>query len=71
LPEAVETVKALLDEAASLFLNGQPETARLTLRNLLNATVGFERLAEAIGKPVKSLIECCRLSATRAWTTWP
>jgi len=47
--------RALLDEAASLFLNGEPETARLTLRDLVNATVGFERLAEATGKPVKSL----------------
>jgi hypothetical protein len=47
--------RALLDEAASLFLNGDPETARLTLRDLVNATVGFERLAEATGKPVKSL----------------
>ena len=34
--------RAVLDEAASLFLNGQPETARLTLRELVNATVGFD-----------------------------
>lgn len=34
--------KALLDEAASLFLNGEPDTARLVLRDLVNATVGFE-----------------------------
>ena len=26
--------KALLDEAATLFLSGEPETARLILRNL-------------------------------------
>lgn len=47
--------RALLDEAASLFLNGEPETARLTLRELVNATVGFERLAAATGRPAKSL----------------
>jgi DNA-binding phage protein len=44
-----------LDEAANLFLNGEPEAARLTLRELVNATVGFERLSAATGKPAKSL----------------
>ena len=34
--------KALLDEAATLFLSGEPETARLILRDLVNATLGFE-----------------------------
>jgi len=38
--------KALLDEAATLFLSGEPETARLILRDLVNATIGFEQLAE-------------------------
>lgn len=47
--------KALLDEAVLLFLNGEPDTARLILRELVNATVGFERLATTTGKPVKSL----------------
>jgi DNA-binding phage protein len=47
--------KALLDEAATLFLNGEPDTARLVLRDLVNATVGFEDLAIETGKPVKSL----------------
>ncbi|MGH7707795.1 MAG: DNA-binding protein, partial [Vulcanimicrobiaceae bacterium] len=44
-----------LDEALTLFLNGEPDTARLVLRDLVNATVGFERLAAATGKPAKSL----------------
>lgn len=35
-------VQALLDEALTLFLNGEPDTAKLMLRNLVNATVGFE-----------------------------
>ena len=38
-----EFAKALLDEAASLFLNGEPEIARLILRDLVNATRGFEK----------------------------
>lgn len=47
--------KALLDEAATLFLNGEPETTRLILRDLINATVGFEELAAETSKPSKSL----------------
>ncbi|MCP4751715.1 MAG: transcriptional regulator [Proteobacteria bacterium] len=50
-----EFAVALLDEAISLFLNGEPETARLILRDLVNATVGFEALADATAKPSKSL----------------
>lgn len=47
--------QALLDEAATLFLNGKPETARLILRDLVNATIGFEQLATVTSKPSKSL----------------
>jgi DNA-binding phage protein len=47
--------KALLDEAATLFLSGEPETARLILRDLVNATLGFERLAKVTATPSKSL----------------
>lgn len=47
--------KALFDEAATLFLNGEPHLARLVLRDLVNATVGFEGLARETAKPVKSL----------------
>ena len=50
-----EFAKALLDEAVSLFLNGEPETARLILRDLVNATTGFEKLAEKTSLPSKSL----------------
>ncbi len=46
---------ALLDEAATLFLNGEAETARLILRDLVNATLGFEQLAAVTDKPSKSL----------------
>lgn len=47
--------KAMLDEAATLFLNGEPDIARLVLRDLVNATIGFEKLAAATRKPSKSL----------------
>lgn len=46
---------ALLDEAVTLFLNGEPDVARLVLRDLVNATVGFEALALEVEKPSKSL----------------
>ena len=47
--------KALLDEAATLFLKDEPETARVILRDLVNATVGFEELAKLTDTPSKSL----------------
>ena len=47
--------RALLDEAATLFLNGEAHTARLLLRDLVNATIGFEGLARETAKPAKSL----------------
>ena len=47
--------KAMLDEAATLFLNGEPDTARVILRDLVNATVGFEQLAASTEKNSKSL----------------
>jgi DNA-binding phage protein len=50
-----EFARALLDEAATLFLNGEADTARLVLRDLVNATVGFEVLARETAKPAKSL----------------
>jgi DNA-binding phage protein len=50
-----EFAAALLDEAVTLFLNGEPETARLMLRELVNSTVGFEELAIETEKPSKSL----------------
>ncbi|MHB1587940.1 MAG: helix-turn-helix domain-containing transcriptional regulator [Acidiferrobacteraceae bacterium] len=47
--------QALLDEALTLFLNGEPDTAKLILRDLVNATVGFETLAKKVHKSSKSL----------------
>ena len=47
--------QALFDEAVSLFINGESETAKLILRDLVNATVGFSRIAELIQKQDKSV----------------
>jgi DNA-binding phage protein len=47
--------RALLDEAATLLLNGEPETTRLILRDLVNDTIGFEKLAGITETPSKSL----------------
>lgn len=47
--------QTLLDEAVSLFLKGEPETARSILRDLVNATVGFEDFSVHVGSPSKSL----------------
>lgn len=47
--------QALLDEAITLFVDGDPESAKLVLRDLVNATIGFEALAEEIHEPPKNL----------------
>lgn len=47
--------RAMLDESATLFLNGEPDVARAILRDLVNVTVGFEPLARKTGKNSKSL----------------
>ena len=43
--------QALLDEALTLLLNGDPQTAKLILRDLVNATIGFEVLAGDLLRP--------------------
>jgi DNA-binding phage protein len=47
--------KELLDEATTLLICGEAETARVILRDLVNATLGFERLAKMTEVPSKSL----------------
>jgi DNA-binding phage protein len=47
--------RELLDEATTLLISGEAETARVILRDLVNATLGFEQLAKATGVPSKSL----------------
>lgn len=47
--------QALFTEAINAYLAGDTTTGKAILRDLVNATVGFEGLAEAINKPSKSL----------------
>lgn len=47
--------RELLDEATTLFISGEPETARVILRDLVNATLGFGQLAKLTDVPSKSL----------------
>jgi hypothetical protein len=50
-----DMASALLDQSVALFLGGQPEAARLILRDLVTATVGFEALAQLTNKSARSL----------------
>ena len=47
--------EALFTEAINAYLAGQTEEGKAILRDLVNATVGFEGLAAEIHKPSKSL----------------
>ena len=47
---------ALFTEAVEQMLLGDLETGKAVLRDYINATVGFERLARETGTPVKSLM---------------
>ena len=46
---------SLMNEAVSSFLDGESETARLILRELVHSTIGFEHLADELDKPSKSV----------------
>lgn len=48
--------EALLTEAVELLLAGELETGKAILRDYINATVGFEKLAKETGTPTKSLM---------------
>lgn len=47
---------ALLREAVDQFLAGELETGKAVLRDYVNATIGFERLAQETGSTSKSLM---------------
>lgn len=46
---------ALLTEAAEALLQGETQVGKAMLRDYVNATFGFEALADATNLPVKSL----------------
>ena len=47
--------KALLTEAVNAYLSGDEATGKTVLRDVINATVGFETLAADLKKSSKSL----------------
>jgi DNA-binding phage protein len=47
---------ALLREGVDAMLAGDVDAGKAILRDLIKATVGFEKLGEATGTPAKSLI---------------
>ncbi len=47
---------AMLSGSIELLLAGDVETGKNLLRDFINATVGFEALAEKVGIPPKSLM---------------
>jgi DNA-binding phage protein len=47
---------ALFQEAVEQMLDGDLETGKAVMRDYINATVGFERLARETGTPAKSLM---------------
>jgi len=57
--------EALFTEAINAYLAGDTATGKAILRDLVNATIGFEGLAAEIKKPSKSLHRMLRLTATR------
>ncbi len=48
--------EALLAEGVDAFLSGDVETGKSVLRDYINATIGFEKLATATGGSPKSLM---------------
>ena len=47
--------RALLADAAETLLGGDLDTGKSLLRDYINATIGFERLAKAMDKDSKSI----------------
>ena len=48
--------EALFQEAVQALLGGDSHGGRAALRTYINATIGFDRLSEVLGRPQKSLM---------------
>jgi DNA-binding phage protein len=49
-------LQAMLGEALQALIDGDMDGGRAALRSCINATTGFERLGEALGRSPKSLM---------------
>ena len=62
--------EALLTEAVERLIAGEVEVGKAVLRDYINATVGFEKLAKATGNAVQELDARCSVPReTRARIT--
>ena len=48
--------KVLFQEAVQTLLQGDIDAARAAVRDYINATVGFEKLSAALGRPQRGLM---------------
>jgi hypothetical protein len=48
--------RALFQEAVQTLLQGDIDAGRAAIRDYINATLGFEKLSAALGRPQKSLM---------------
>jgi DNA-binding phage protein len=48
--------RALFQEAVQTLLQGDVDAGRSAMRDCINATLGFEKLSKALGRPQKSLM---------------
>ncbi|MGJ4928198.1 transcriptional regulator [Bradyrhizobium sp. HKCCYLS2038] len=48
--------EAMFQEAVSALLRGEVDDGRAGLRAYINATIGFDSLSKALGRPPKSLM---------------
>ena len=48
--------EGLLTESIELMLNGEPEVGKEVIRDLINATIGFDELGTRVGRSSQSLM---------------
>lgn len=56
LREDADLRKTHLKDAIACLIMGESRTGRLMLRNIVNATIGFEYLQGEVGMPAKSIM---------------
>lgn len=52
-----EFARALVSESIELLANGEPDTSRRVLRDVVDATIGFKNLADRLEKSPESMRE--------------
>ena len=52
-----EYADALFDEGINCLVDGDTEAGKAIIRDVINGTIGFQRLGEILGKDPKSLMQ--------------